>query len=453
MFSDSKHHIAFTITFLIATIASSSLAYAQGSIRSGGRRPFVIGVVPTVGNGVVGGVLVDAKGVVSRADEDRVGQLRAAREKALQALSDDLTQTSQLRKISLRGLERAIVESIKKGVPVSDEMQNLAGLQSIRYVFVYPEQHDIVLAGFAEGWKLDAEGNLIGLSTGRPVLQLDDLIVALQTAEESLETPISCSIDPTKEGVARLRRFLRTKSIRVSRGTIASIERIVGPQQISVTTVPANSHFAHVLVAADFRMKRLGMNLETAPIDGLPSYIDLLKSSSQRPRNMMPRWWLAPDYEPMLTDAEGLSWELRGSAVQAMTEENAGPLAKQWADSLTKQYESLSKKLPIFAKLRNCMDLAVIATLIVERHLTEKAGYSMPVLMDPKQIGVAAYQVPKTVSSQASSLKKGREWIISVSGGVDFDVLPVVDRVNRSDMINAIRSKSVQRKPAVWWWD
>ena len=459
MISNWNHKRVSFVTLFVALamigleLVSPLQVYAQGSIRSGRRRPFVVGVVPVVGNGVVGGVLIDSKGVVSRADQDRVGQLRKAREKALQSIGNDLSQTSQLRKISLRGLERAIIESIKQGVPASDKIQNLAGLQSIRYVFVYPDQHDIVLAGFAEGWKLDAEGNVVGNTTGRPVLQLDDLIVALQTAEASLETPISCSIDPTEQGIARLRRFLKIRNIRVNRRTLANIEKIVGPQQISLTTVPANSHFAHVLVAADFRMKRLGMNLEAAPIDGLPSYIELLKSSSKRPRNMMPRWWLAPDYEPLLTDAEGLSWELRGSAVQGMTEANAGPLAKRWADSLTEHYEALSKKLPIFAKLKNCMDLAVIATLIVEKQLTDKAGYSMPVLMDPKQIGVAEYHVPKTVSSRASSLKKGRQWIISVSGGVDFDVLPVVGRVARSNTIRAIRTESARNKPTAWWWD
>ena len=34
--------------------------------------------------------------------------------------------------------------------PLPDEVKYLAGLQRIRYVFVYPEQQDIVLAGFGE---------------------------------------------------------------------------------------------------------------------------------------------------------------------------------------------------------------------------------------------------------------------------------------------------------------
>ena len=44
----------------------------------------------------------------------------------------------------------------RQGLP--DAIKYLAGLQHIRYVFVYPEQKDIVLVGPGEGWKVDAQG-------------------------------------------------------------------------------------------------------------------------------------------------------------------------------------------------------------------------------------------------------------------------------------------------------
>ena len=55
------------------------------------------------------------------------------------------------------------------------------------------------------------------------------------------------------------------------------MEEAVGPQTITVTGVPATSHFARVIVAADFRMKRLAMNFEPAPVDGMPSFLTMLK--------------------------------------------------------------------------------------------------------------------------------------------------------------------------------
>jgi hypothetical protein len=91
------------------------------------------------------------------------------------------------------------------------------------------------------------------------------------------------------------------------------MEQALGPQRVTVTGVPAGSHYAQVLVAADFLMKRLGMNFERAPVADLPSYMELLASrSAPLPKNAMPRWWMAPRYDPLLKDADGRAWQLRG---------------------------------------------------------------------------------------------------------------------------------------------
>jgi len=61
-----------------------------------------------------------------------------------------------------------------------------------------------VLVGPAEGWKIDDHGALVGATTGRPLLLLDDLRVALRAAGGPVRSVISCSIDPTQEGLQRL---------------------------------------------------------------------------------------------------------------------------------------------------------------------------------------------------------------------------------------------------------
>ena len=50
----------------------------------------------------------------------------------------------------------------------------------MKYVLVYPEEHDVVLAGPAEGWRVDSLGNVVGAASGQPVLLLDDLMAALR---------------------------------------------------------------------------------------------------------------------------------------------------------------------------------------------------------------------------------------------------------------------------------
>ncbi len=442
-------------------------AMAQASVQNVTLSPFVIGFVPVVNNGAVGGVLIDARGVVARADTDSEDRLRAAREKALKEAPADLDRFSELRKVSLRGLEQAITElRLKKG-KVTDELQNLAGLQRVRYVFVDRERRDIVLAGPAEGWKVGPQGALVGRTTGAPVLQLDDLVFALRTAEAAGKETISCSIDPTPEGVQRFTRLTSARGLIVNEQTLERLAAAVGPQQITIRGVPADSRFARVMVAADVTMKRLAMGFERSPVEGLPSYLDLIgRGEGAPPREAMPRWWLAPKYEPLLKDADGLAWELRGPGVQAMTEDTrfaadgaaqrtgkANPLAKRWAETFTDKYAELSRELPIFGELRNCIDLAVVGALIVKHDLPAKVRYGMPLLMSAADVKPVSWDVPKTIPSQANSLRKGSQWVVTVSGGVEIDSWAAADKPETRGELAETRQAAAAKDARRWWWD
>ena len=108
-----------------------------------------------------------------------------------------------LRKVSLKALDEAVAQQLATGKPLPDVMQHLAGLQQIEYILVYPEQHDIVLVGPAEGWKVNPHGELVGISTGRPVMLLDDLLVALHApATRPAAASVARSIQPRKGNAA-----------------------------------------------------------------------------------------------------------------------------------------------------------------------------------------------------------------------------------------------------------
>ena len=123
---------------------------------------------------------------------------------------------SKLRKVSLNRLEQAILDH--QGT-LTDEMRYLAGLLRVRYVFYYPDSKDIVLAGPAEGWVPDLSGRIVGLTSRRPVVQLQDVVVALRAFPPGgSATPlIGCSIDPTQEGLAAMQHFLREQPPRPQR--------------------------------------------------------------------------------------------------------------------------------------------------------------------------------------------------------------------------------------------
>jgi hypothetical protein len=254
----------------------------------------------------------------------------------------------------------------------------------------------------------------------------------------------------------------RMRSIGNRQPDAQPIEEALGPQMISVTGVPDTSHFAHVMVAADFRMKRLAMNFQPAPIDNMPSFMQLISSSRLAAKNMTPRWWLASAYQPLARDAEGLAWQLRGQGVQCMTEEDyfnaegerektvqAGPMAQQWADTMTARYDELATEDSAFGLLRNVMDLAVVAALVEKEELADRAGLEIPQLLTEYQ--PASYETPKYVPSQASFIRHRRSWLVSASGGVQLLPWHVADK---TEEVAAVKDLHEQLSAAGdnWYW-
>jgi len=417
-------------------------------------------------NRQVGGVSIDAQGVISLIDVDQQDQLRQVREQALQAVPGDMKAHAGFRKVSLRQLDLAIREYQSEGKPLTDQMRYLAGLQRIQYVLVYPEQGDIVLAGPGEGWKVNPQGEVVGLTTGRPVMLLDDLLVALRSTEEARKLSISCSIDPSREGLAKLQIMVKKlRTIGDPATTAGAIEETLGPQNISVTGVPAPSHFAAVIVAADYKMKRLSMNFDPPLVKGMPSFMELIKAGPRGLQNMLPRWWLAPNYDALLASPDGLAWELRGAGVKTVAEEDfltttgqvqrtgkASAVAKKWADSMTTHYDELSTKDAVFGQLRNCMDLAIVAALIEKEQLREKAKCDLQTLLDEKALPTDKYNAPAHVDTKASLMKKGQNWVISASGGVQIDSWNLVQKSEPSDKLAPVREKAASENKQ-WWWN
>jgi hypothetical protein len=414
-------------------------------------------------NAAVGGVKIDADGVVSNPQITELKELQGAWQNGLQQVPSDLQKWADLRFVSLRQMEAEIAKTRAEGKQLPDAVRYVAGLQRVRYVLIYPDKQDIVLAGPAEGWRVDTHGSVVGATSGRPVLLLDDLMVALRVAEASNASGISCSIDPTPEGVQRLQQVSQQFRPGITPQIAGrQMEEAVGLQMITVTGVPATSHFARVIVAADFRMKRLAMNLEPAPVDGMPSYLAMLKRGGGAANNLMPRFWLAANYEPIARDKDGLAWELRGKGVRCLTEQGfinsagekkqtgkADPVGQKWADTLTAKFDELAHEDSSFGQLRNVMDLAVVGALLVKERLIERSKLQMPNLMNEQAID--EYPAPRAVPSQASFVMAGRKPLVSVSGGVQIFPWQVADRTEVSPNLASTREQKSSAENG-WYW-
>jgi hypothetical protein len=434
---------------VVCTVFASSVSWGGGFVR----QP------------AVGGVAINADGVLGQPTLKELNDLRELRTKDYRPPAGELNRPVALRMFSLREAEDALAASGKNSTAqMPDEIKFMAGLQRIQYVFIYPD--DVVLAGPGEGWRVDAKGEYVGVTTGRPVLKLEDFLVALRTVDNARQGGITVSIDPTAEGRQRFEQFMsRQKTFQP--GVLAGIEKALGPQQITITGVPESSNFARVLAASDYKMKRIAMGLEPSPLKELPSFLEMMKTQRVKLDNMMPRWWMACHYEPLAKSEDGLAWEIRGPGVKVMTEDEiigadgsvtgtgkAHPAAQKWADLMTEHYDALAAKEPVFGDLRNLMDMCVVAALISKERMLSQANLELATLRgEDGKVSLVELPAPKTVATQCSFIKRDREYIITASGGVEIASWEVASRSQTVKEVSQVREKATPKARGIVWWN
>ncbi|MCH1494622.1 MAG: DUF1598 domain-containing protein [Rubripirellula sp.] len=453
--SDSKRISIVLATLSLGVLSLATALHAGLSFGSRGR--------------TVGGVVIDPAGMVRAASLEDREELANQLQNANQVLNGDLREAAEMRMVSLKGLQAAVAESHAAGKEIPAEAEFMAGLQRIEYVFVDQQNHDVIVAGPAEPWKMREDGFVVGTVTGGATMRLADLTVALRSVENARQEGITCSIEPTEEGRRRLQQLLNRVKLRPGQSPVvleASMREAFGPQMIYLSGIPTDSRFARTLVAADFEMKRVAMGLTPSPVATLPSYLEMSRNSQQT-KNQNPRWWMACNYDSLGKSEDGLAWKLSGQGVQTMTEQDVvnqdgsvkrggvDKMAKAWADKMTESYGDLSRKMPVFSELQNMMDLTVVATLIVQERLADKAGLDLSLLgAENDALQLASYTTPKAVEPHCSFIRGRAGWVVTASGGVDINGFQVVQNQVADPSGSKIREEALAASAGNrWWWN
>jgi hypothetical protein len=427
-------------------------------------------------DGFPGGVYVDSAGLMKRLPVRESVALAQLRQMSRPAVGNqNARQPSSLRKISLTRLEKQIQLRWANGQDPTDEMNCLAGLEKLRYVFVYPESGDIVLAGPADDWTLDAEGRVVGATSGRPVLQLDDFVVALRNAREA-GGQFTCSITPRRENLAAAKAYLEeTSKAPLKPGQTQSwlkqLRDHMGEQVIEVAGIDPRSRVSRVIVEADYRMKLVGMGLEDGVL-GVTSYLDSIPQGKAAPMSVL-RWWFTMNYEALQATPSRDAFELRGQGVKVLSENEmlnergerihtgqSDELNSQFAQSFTKHFEALAVKYPIYAELRNVFDLALAAGLIVAEDLPGQVGWHGLHFGQPDRYRVSQGTAPSTVQTVVNHrVSQGKNIVAGVSGGVSVNSTPLVTKaaihIDNYGALQAEHTGSCPKDlpPDAWWWD
>jgi hypothetical protein len=271
------------------------------------------------------GVHVDARGVLRSRTTDPDPRLAELWRNAKSFQKD-----GKFLYVSLPRLFQEARRILEGGGALPPELRTLGGLTRLRYVFVFPESKDLVIAGPSEPVDAGLSFRPLGRISGRPVLQLDDLVTALRAfAPGRHPDRLGCDLEITAEIRERVNAKIQAvgPAARITgfRKTCDQIAEAGGLQPVKFFGLEPTTRFAFVCVEADYRLKQLGLGLLPSPVPAVESYRELIRQPEKEFR-----FSLESNYDALAAAPDGLAFELRGSSLKV----NGGLLGHPGGEAL-----------------------------------------------------------------------------------------------------------------------
>jgi hypothetical protein len=189
--------------------------------------------------------------------------------------------------------------------------------------------------------------------------------------------------------------------------------------------------------------------------------------------NALQRWYFTPNYECVKVSDDALAMELVGQGVKLIGEDelvNAdgsravagkqGNRASQiFTEAFTEKYPELAKKSPVYAQLKNCVDLAVAAAFIQDKDYYGRIGWAMELFGKEENFKTETCPSPKQVGSAVNIIWKTNSFSTPIGGGVQIQPRKALAKENlvadaRGEVV-AVKEKIDLSKlqKGQWWWD
>ena len=232
-----------------------------------------------------------------------------------------------------------------------------------------------------------------------------------------------------------------------------------------VMGVPFDTHFAKVMVDADYYMKRIVNGSVALGLDGLHSLSDLdMETRRQLMREgkgsgdiggTMNRFWFSPGESTY--EVRGGATLLRSCKVKLLTEEEflteqgvisqmgrPNPAADEFARSFSQRYDQIAELRPIYKELKGLFAFVAIARLIKEEHADKSAMDSLAYLTKAYQTGTSPVsrlvngltdvrQIDESVDTPKGPARLSM--VQSTCGGVSMSVHP--KRIRTAAVVSA----------------
>ncbi len=258
---------------------------------------------------------------------------------------------------------RVLQQRLRKGGGPTQRLLTLGGLRRVDGYILDQSRGDVILFGVTD--------------STLPELRTEDFAVALRNTwlryvrmegGARIYAHPGCTIDPTPAVLGDLEQLGAASGQDQTAFARAWCQKCSAPQAVRVFGVPVDSHFAKVMVEADYFMKRLSDGSANLGVPGFQSLMDMLMAIAREdvagdrpvslPGTLMNRFWLSAGQTRYGEDAGAVAFE--ECQVVLLTEEErlvAGgvrgrgrphPLARAFANSFTSRYAEVADRKPIY---------------------------------------------------------------------------------------------------------
>ena len=367
--------------------------------------------------------------------------------------------------LSLRVLSS---EATKKSL--SKEVMSLAGIGWLEGFVIDPNNHDIILVGrYVPNW---------------PTLYLDDLVVNMRNVWHRESYPY-CSLDPRPQDVMNLNQLAsRTgmiTSIEQMHGFFRQLKEAWGPQTVVVGGVPRTSRHAHIMIDADYHMKKLSQGLVEIP--PIRSCLDIVIDDAKKRLNntgqipalgmSMSRFWFhIGKGEPTYQQGDGIIC-LEKCSVVVLTEKQRmamdgtlsddysqdDPHAGIFAQQLSENFQQAALQVPEYADLENLFRLNAILKAMRLYDATDQANLNLSFYlkeyvcqadlpMSDSLPGLANFKQAEGQLMQGSFLYQYVLFPLSC-GGVSMEITVSDKQFSKTDVarLNQLRKMVLQARP------
>lgn len=170
--------------------------------------------------------------------------------------------------------------------------------------------------------------------------------------------------------------------------------------------------------------------------------------------------------------ADKLGMELVGNGVKLVGEDQVvnqngsravsgqtNKASQTFVNGFTQKYAELAIAVPVYAELRNCVDLAIAAAFLQQNEYYAKAGWTQGVFAQEQGYAVETLNTPQHTETVVASVWRGNRLMTPIGGGVTLhpsEALQVSNVQSDEDgKLGEVRDgiKIEQLAPGQWWWD